>query len=129
MWVDGNSNGVTDAGELKTLESLGISKLDLAATSSTAQDHGNILGLLSSYETTDGQTHQMADVWFQTSNPATSGGTSPTEPTVLANTLGQYNADGKLMVVGATSGVSNNPTLNTQPDTGQLADGKLAVGK
>jgi hypothetical protein len=58
-----------------------------------------------------------------------SSGISQTPATGLAETLGQYNADGKLMVLGATSGISTNQTLNTQPDTGQFADGKLVVGK
>jgi hypothetical protein len=64
VWVDNNSDGVSQAGETKTLESLGIVKIDLDATIGTTKDNGNILGLVSSYETTDGATHAAADVWF-----------------------------------------------------------------
>jgi hypothetical protein len=64
VWVDANHDGKTDAGELKTLEELGIASLNLAAEKSTATDHGNLIGLISSYTTTDGKQHEMADVWF-----------------------------------------------------------------
>ncbi|MCV2357227.1 hypothetical protein LNV09_24040 [Paucibacter sp. B2R-40] len=64
VWVDANHDGKTDAGELKTLADLGITELDLQAKSSTAVDHGNLIGLVSGYKTSDGATHQMADVWF-----------------------------------------------------------------
>jgi hypothetical protein len=64
VWVDANHDGKTDAGELKTLEELGIASLNLAAQKSDATDNGNLIGLISSYTTTDGKEHQMADVWF-----------------------------------------------------------------
>jgi hypothetical protein len=38
--------------------------MDLAAQGSSATDHGNLLGLVSSYTSTDGSQHAMADVWF-----------------------------------------------------------------
>lgn len=65
VWVDGDSDGVTDAGELKSLADLGILSMDLGATRGTEIDNGNLLGLVSSYTSTDGQTRDMADVWFQ----------------------------------------------------------------
>uniref|UniRef100_UPI0037BEF987 hypothetical protein n=1 Tax=Ideonella sp. TaxID=1929293 RepID=UPI0037BEF987 len=64
VWVDGNSNGVTDAGELKSLADLGITSLNLQAATGTEVDNGNLLGLVSDYTTADGATHAMADVWF-----------------------------------------------------------------
>ena len=64
VWVDANHNGVSDAGELKTLAELGIVSLDLHAQTGTAKDNGNLIGLVSSYTTTDGAQHEMADVWF-----------------------------------------------------------------
>jgi hypothetical protein len=62
--VDGNHDGKTDAGELKSLEELGIASLDLNAAKGTGVDNGNLVGLVSSYTTTDGAKHDMADVWF-----------------------------------------------------------------
>ncbi len=68
VWVDANSDGVTDAGELKSLTDLGVQSLNLAATTSTTMDNGNLIGLVSSYTTTDGQTKELADVWLATSS-------------------------------------------------------------
>jgi hypothetical protein len=64
VWVDSNSDGVTETGELKTLASLGISQISTNTSVGTGTDNGNILGLTSTYETTDGVTHAAADVWF-----------------------------------------------------------------
>ena len=71
VWTDTNSDGISEAGELKTLDSLGISKLNVAATATNAKDNGNWIGLKSGFETTDGATHDLADVWFVAKNPAT----------------------------------------------------------
>jgi len=65
VWVDKNGDGVTDAGELSRLSDLGITSLSTSAQSSTQTNNGNLIGLLGSYTTADGQTHQMGDVWFQ----------------------------------------------------------------
>jgi hypothetical protein len=73
VWVDADSDGVTDSGELKSLDSLRIASLDLQAQTSSAVNNGNLVGLVSGYQTTDGKTHDMADVWFSrdTSQAAT----------------------------------------------------------
>ena len=90
VWVDQNADGVSEAGELHSLASLGITQLDLHATSSTAMDHGNLLGLVSSYTTADGASHDMADVWFQThsATPAVTTATTPAPATALATAAG-----------------------------------------
>ncbi|RTL32184.1 MAG: hypothetical protein EKK49_11235 [Rhodocyclaceae bacterium] len=64
VWVDGNSDGISQADELHSLDSLGIVKLNLDATASSDKNNGNIVGLISSYETSAGVTREMADVWF-----------------------------------------------------------------
>jgi hypothetical protein len=64
VWVDANHDGKTDGGELKSLAELGIASLDLNAAKGSGVDNGNLIGLVSSYTTTDGSSHQMADVWF-----------------------------------------------------------------
>lgn len=65
IWADANSNGNTDAGELKSLQSLDIAQISLDATEGSATDSGNLIGLVSSYETSDGVRHAAADVWFK----------------------------------------------------------------
>ncbi|MBI2732870.1 MAG: hypothetical protein HYX44_06090 [Aquabacterium sp.] len=64
VWVDANSDGITQSGELHSLASLGIIELDLHAQHGSTRDNGNLLGLVSDYKTSDGHTHAMADVWF-----------------------------------------------------------------
>lgn len=51
-------------GELKSLAELGIVSMDLQAQNGTGVDNGNLLAMTSSYQTADGTTHQMADVWW-----------------------------------------------------------------
>lgn len=65
VWVDGNSDGVSDYSEIRSLDSLAISKINVNATTDSGSDNGNILGLVSSYETLDGLSHDAADVWFR----------------------------------------------------------------
>jgi hypothetical protein len=69
VWVDANHDGKTDAGELKGLVDLNIVELDLSFGSSDRVDNGNLVGLVSQYKTSDGQTHEMADVWFKKEDP------------------------------------------------------------
>lgn len=64
VWVDSNSDGISSTSELKTLDDLGIKQLNLQVSADISKDHGNLIGLTSTYETTDGATHAAADVWF-----------------------------------------------------------------
>ena len=64
VWVDSNSDGSSGTGEMFSLDSLGISKINLNTSIGSSTDQGNLLGLTSTYETTDGKTHAAADVWF-----------------------------------------------------------------
>jgi trimeric autotransporter adhesin len=43
---------------------MGVGALNLGHVASDQMDNGNALALVGSYEGTDGQTHDMADVWF-----------------------------------------------------------------
>jgi hypothetical protein len=65
VWVDADSDGVTDAGELHTLAEVKVESIDLNADSTIAYQNGNVLQGLSSYQSTDGTTHEVVDVWFQ----------------------------------------------------------------
>jgi hypothetical protein len=67
VWVDGNADGVSQSDELKSLDSLGITKLNLDVTKDVSLNNGNFVGLTSTYETADGASHTAADVWFQSS--------------------------------------------------------------
>jgi hypothetical protein len=64
VWVDANSDGVTETGELKSLTDLGIASISTQADANLSKDNGNLIGLTSTYTTTDGANHAAADVWF-----------------------------------------------------------------
>jgi hypothetical protein len=70
VWVDANGDGITDAGELSSLSDKGIVELNLNANKGASFNNGNLVGASSSFTTGDGQSHAMADVWFQTSSLA-----------------------------------------------------------
>jgi Ca2+-binding EF-hand superfamily protein len=116
VWIDGNSDGVSDAGETKSLDSLGISSINLTGSVGNSIDNGNVLGLVSSYETADGVTHAAADVWFSVDVvapvPADAGTTIGASNDLrsrvssLAQAMGSF-AEGGLPDVGLTL-----PTLN-----------------
>jgi hypothetical protein len=71
VWVDGNSDGVSQADELKTLDQLGIASIATHADNALTLQNGNAIGLTSSYTGTDGSTHASADVWFLAQKGAT----------------------------------------------------------
>ena len=68
VWVDANSDGVTDAGELKTLADAHIASINLHHDSSSVQQNGNVVQMASTFTTTDGAVHTVADVGFQVQN-------------------------------------------------------------
>lgn len=66
IWRDANSNGVTDAGELLTLEQAGISAVRTQWQTSTFVDaNGQAHGQIGSAVRTDGSNAAAADVWFE----------------------------------------------------------------
>ncbi|MEI6026772.1 MAG: hypothetical protein WCT47_08790 [Betaproteobacteria bacterium] len=105
VWVDANHDGKTDPGELRGLVDLGIIELNVSFDKSDRVDNGNLVGMVSSYKTSDGQVHEMADVWFKKGEsekqeapplkdllvdrgpelPATSAGTSGEPPKASPN--------------------------------------------
>ncbi|CBL45948.1 Hemolysin-type calcium-binding protein [gamma proteobacterium HdN1] len=72
VFRDSNQNGVTDDGELLTLEQAGVTSLSLGYTSQSYVDaEGNEHRQVGSYTTTSGQSLALTDVWFD-SNPTLS---------------------------------------------------------
>jgi len=67
VWVDANSDGVTDPGELRSLQEAGIRRISLTAEPSATISEGNVVGLLGVFERSDGSVGDLADVWFQVS--------------------------------------------------------------
>jgi hypothetical protein len=88
--VDGNADAQTGAGEVKTLAELNIAQLSLNAMVTTDFNNGNLVGLTSSYQTTDGVTHTAADVWFAVQPAQPSQASTPTSTNRLAQAIGQF---------------------------------------
>lgn len=73
IWRDSNQNGVSDAGELLTMSEAGIKLVNLIPNPAGGQafDDGSAITGTSSYETTNGQTHLVADAslsWQKNTN-------------------------------------------------------------
>jgi hypothetical protein len=66
VWVDADTDGDTDGGELKTLAEVGVVSIDLGHDNSVSYQNGNALQGFSKFTTADGQTRDIVDVWFQT---------------------------------------------------------------
>jgi len=130
VWVDANADGLSQAGELKTLGELHIASLQLNAQRGNAVDNDNLIGMTSTYTTDDGQTHASADVWFAQGMSgnvsgmaqalsAYAGGSASTPPASgqlamhsarLAEALQQYGA----------AGLSTGSAVHTEHDTQRL---------
>ena len=152
VWVDSNSSGTTEEGELHTLESLQITKIATQATVAISENHDNVVGLTSTYETADGNTHAAADVWFladtsQSSNtlasdplptiPPASAANLSSRVSSLAQTIGAFSRDDALRqstdtsstptaMATAKSTLASSATLVSMVDAMQRfdADGK-----
>jgi hypothetical protein len=111
VWVDGNSDGLTDAGELRTLASLNVASINANAAVGTETDNGNILGLVSSYQTTDGVNHDAADVWFQVEVSSTTDAVSKDD--LRSRVGGLSQAIESYVDLNAASAVPPQPTLST----------------
>lgn len=78
VWVDANSNAITDAGELKNLPSLNIKSIDLNYTLVDFTAEGNKIHEKSEFQYTNGVTGLAADIWFDVDNVATNSAVSLT---------------------------------------------------
>ena len=65
VWQDANSDGLTDAGELKTLAELGITEFNLGGTSVGQRVNGNFIHSRSTI-VMNGQTNESQAVFFDT---------------------------------------------------------------
>ena len=96
VWVDGNSDGVSQADELKTLAQLRIASIATGAEQTLTMQNGNAIGLTSHYTSSDGTVHDSADVWFQVRPPAASPAAAAVslqrQVSALSNALGAFQA-------------------------------------
>ena len=65
VWKDSNSDGITQDGELLSLEEAGVSEISVSSEqTSTIDESGNKIGLEGSYKDENGKEKDIADVWF-----------------------------------------------------------------
>ncbi len=65
VWQDANSNGITDEGEYKSLNALGIASIGLVSDKVFREDEGNLIFGSSSYTKNDGSSGEVGDVGLQ----------------------------------------------------------------
>jgi hypothetical protein len=85
VWVDHDRDGMTDPGELRGLLDAGVAAIHLDFERSDQLQQGNLMGLLGTYETTDGEQREAVDVWFATRSP---GSSAPTAAELLVEATG-----------------------------------------
>ena len=64
VWVDANSDGVAETGELRSLSDAGIQHIDVAHATSNTTQNNNVLFGTGQFTFTDGTTAAMTDAWF-----------------------------------------------------------------
>lgn len=77
LWFDSNGNGVSDAGEIKSLAEAGVTSLNLTSTApANRDDGGNIIYGIASYSRSDGTTGRALDAGLAYAPGDGSAGTS-----------------------------------------------------
>ena len=114
VWVDtGNSNGLA-TGQFESLSQLGITQLNLNAQASTQTNNGNLVGLISSFQTASGTSGEMADVWFNTQASPGSASTVVTQSTnIRSGALSALVSDLASALSGFAEGAGSNSPLDT----------------
>jgi hypothetical protein len=118
VWVDSNSDGLTERGELKSLTDLGITSLDLQAQKTWIENQGNQIGLVSSYTNESGEKLAMADVWLATT------GHLDTAANALTQALDNYLKDQSVALLTSSTKIeelSETDGSNAKPDGAVVA--------
>jgi hypothetical protein len=66
LWQDLNQNGLTEPGELATLDGQGILRIAVTGDDRWTLDQGNIVGTIGKFERSDGSEGLVADIWLGT---------------------------------------------------------------
>jgi Ca2+-binding RTX toxin-like protein len=65
VWRDSDQDGYSDNGELQSLEALGITSINLAATETNIIQAGNLISHVSSFTRSDDSNGEIVDAWFE----------------------------------------------------------------
>jgi hypothetical protein len=124
IWIDANSNGTTDEGELRTLAEQGIQSINLNADNNRTAQNGNYLQGFSSYTSTNGQTHQIVDAWFNAETGTTLDLSKITDAakTSHINMAGNSTADTVKLTLQDVLGVPTTNGVHQLTLTGDTQD-------
>ena len=112
IWQDSNENGITDAGELKTLSEAGIVEINTSTITSTETQFGNELRLKSDYTNAAGEVKDAADVYFSyDENTGTAALSEDTQTTYFVINLPTFNTETTLTFDFKGEG-NNTPEIN-----------------
>ena len=119
VWHDLDQDGVSDAGELQSLEAAGITQINLTTTAFTQTlADGTRLDGQASF-TLNGQTHTYTDAWFA-ENPFYRTFTTPLEQPVMAAPWPDMRGSGAVRDLRRTTTLSRR-RFNTLTATAALA--------
>lgn len=99
IWVDENTNGVNDPGELASLIQHGIASISLDTTAVGTTVNGNLISDVSSFTHADGTSGEIADIWFANDQ-------------VNTRYLGEFEAAQAVMTLANLRGYGELPNLN-----------------
>jgi hypothetical protein len=123
VWVDANSDGISEAGEVRSLASLGITGISVKADVTSTLDNGNTIGLTSSYQTADGAQHLAGDVWFAAQDATTTASAAAlSTATVAALTTDQLSA----LTAAPVNAISDAASCEAKQEDGTIESTGLA---
>ena len=108
LWIDADSDGISDDGELHTLDAFGIVSLSLAYQPDGSTLAGHLVSDVSTFSYADGSTGALVDVWFENSQVDTRfiGDWTPDPDALLLGSIRGYGT-----VPGLTVAMSGDPGL------------------
>jgi hypothetical protein len=116
IWQDANGNGVSDPGEVKTLDQLGITSIDLNPTGPAQHfADGSVIQGLSTFTRADGTTGVAADVALAYSNPTASSLAASGQPYGNVATLHPSAIDSQFNQLVQTLATSSSTSAGLDP--------------
>ncbi|MBO6690333.1 MAG: hypothetical protein JJ919_17840, partial [Henriciella sp.] len=110
IWRDLNQDGASQEEELFSLPEVGVLSISLEGQSVFLEDTGNLITDTSTYQTTDGQTREVSDVWFRFNQYDTRFDT-PDDLDPLIAALPSLNGSGAIVPLHLA--MAENSTLQT----------------
>lgn len=111
VWLDRNGDGVSDEGELVTLDKLGIASIDLTSDKKRQNLDGVTLHGTTTFTTTDGRKGTVGDVSFDTSKEALSPAEIARRRDLLVQAIATGTPSSSAGIFAANVNAKNSPNL------------------